>query len=276
MGYASKLNVRNWPTFAFAGGTLLLMTALGLATVAYANEPVEKPAGVVELFTSQGCASCPPADALLEKLADEGAVVALAFHVNYWDYLGWRDTLGSEQNTERQNAYRLALGTNGIYTPQMIINGREHVIGSEAAKVRGRIAAMQGTPKGLTVPVNMESRDPDRLIIKLGAGEKKDNPVHVLVVYFEGEKTITIDKGENTGKTVTYANVVRAVETVGMWDGKEQQIDIPLSALAIKKAAGCAVLLQEMLGEGRPGPIIGASIMPAEKYARKDRQKKAP
>ena len=84
------------------------MTALGLATVVYADEPAEKPAGVVELFTSQGCASCPPADALLEKLADEGAVVALAFHVNYWDYLGWRDTLGSEQNTERQNAYRLA------------------------------------------------------------------------------------------------------------------------------------------------------------------------
>lgn len=240
---------------------MAILATFGLVLACRAEATTKQPSGVVELFTSQGCASCPPADELLRNLAKEGDVVALAFHVNYWDYLGWRDTLGSEDNTERQNAYRLALGTNGIYTPQVIINGREHTIGSETQKIRDRLAELKGSPEGLTVPVSVKRSDPDRLIIKLGDGRKSDRPVHVLLVYFEGEKTITIDKGENTGKTVTYANVVRAVETVGMWDGVSQQIDIPLSALAIKKAAGCAVLLQEMVGDDRPGPIIGAAIM---------------
>ncbi len=244
----------------------LLIGAPLLAAVAYvlpvfAEDVNKKPDGVVELYTSQGCGSCPPADAVLKQLATEGKIVALSFHVDYWDYRGWTDNLALPENTERQNAYRTALGLNGVYTPQVIINGREHVNGQDGQKIRRRIAEMRNTPTGLTVPVSIEKTAPDRLLIDISAGAVTANPVRVLLAYFIRESIIDIPDGENGGRRVSYANSVRAMETVGMWDGTAQKIEIPLSELASKKATGCAVLLQEMLGEGKPGPIIGASIM---------------
>ena len=222
-----------------------------------------KPEGVVELYTSQGCGSCPPADAVLKELASEGKVVALAFHVDYWDYRGWIDTLALPENTERQNAYRVSLGLNGVYTPQVIVNGREHMNGQDGAKIRRRLAEMQNTSSGLTVPVSIEKTTPDRLVIDIGSGPASAKPVRVLLAYFNRESIVAIPDGENIGRKVSYANSVRAMETVGMWDGKAQKIEIPISEIASKKSTGCAVLLQEMLGEGKPGPIIGASIMAA-------------
>lgn len=244
----------------------LLIGAPLVAVAAYvfpvcAEDAVKKPEGVVELYTSQGCGSCPPADAILKELASEGKVVALAFHVDYWDYRGWIDTLALPENTERQNAYRVSLGLNGVYTPQVIVNGREHMNGQDGAKIRRRVAEMRDTPSGLTVPVSMSKAAPDRLLIDIGSGTERANPVRVLLAYFNRESIVAIPDGENIGRKVSYANSVRAMETVGMWDGKAQKIEIPISEIASKKATGCAVLLQEMLGDGKPGPIIGASIM---------------
>ncbi|MGH6861902.1 MAG: DUF1223 domain-containing protein [Phyllobacterium sp.] len=226
-----------------------------------AQDMSAKPDGVVELYTSQGCGSCPPADAVLKELATEGKVVALAFHVNYWDYRGWTDSLALPENTERQTEYRDALGLNGIYTPQAILNGREHVNGQDGTKIRRRIADMRDTASGLTVPVSIEKTAKRRLLIDIGSGPVTANPVRVLLAYVNRESIVAIPDGENVGRKVSYANSVRAVETVGMWDGTAQKIEIPLSELASKKASGCAVLLQEMLGDGKPGPIIGASIL---------------
>lgn len=247
----------------------ILIGAPLLAAAAYvlpvcADDIGKKPDGVVELYTSQGCGSCPPADAVLKELVNEGKVVALAFHVDYWDYRGWTDNLALPENTDRQNAYRTALGLNGVYTPQVILNGREHVNGQDGQKIRRRIAEMRNTATGLTIPVSIEKTAPDRLLIDIGSGPITPNPVRVLLAYFNRETIVEIPDGENVGRKVSYANSVRAMDTVGMWDGAAQKIEIPMSELASKKATGCAVLLQEMLGEGKPGPIIGASIMAAK------------
>jgi hypothetical protein len=240
------------------------MVAIVYGLPVCAKDLGEKPEGVVELYTSQGCGSCPPADAVLKALATEGKVVALAFHVDYWDYRGWTDSLAVPENTDRQNAYKIALGMNGIYTPQVILNGREHMNGQDGQKIRRRIAEMRNTPSGLTIPVTIEKTTKDRLVIDIGAGPAAGNPVRVLLAYFNRESVVAIPDGENVGRKVSYANSVRAMDTVGMWDGSAQKIEIPLSEITSKKATGCAVLLQEMLGEGKPGPIIGASIMAAK------------
>ncbi|MGO4447954.1 DUF1223 domain-containing protein [Phyllobacterium sp. TAF24] len=238
-----------------------LVAAAAFAWPVCAEDIGKKPDGVVELYTSQGCGSCPPADAVLKQLVAEGKVVALAFHVDYWDYRGWIDNLALPENTARQNAYRKALGLTGVYTPQAILNGREHVNGQDGTRIRRRIDEMRSNDSGLTVPVSIEKTAPDRLIINIGEGPAAKNPVRVLLAYFNKETIVSIPDGENGGRNVSYANSVRAMETVGMWDGKSQKIEIPLTEIASKKASGCAVLLQEMLGEGKPGPIIGASIM---------------
>lgn len=244
-------------------GVPLLAAAIYVLPVC-AEDASTKPEGVVELYTSQGCGSCPPADAVLKELATEGKVVALAFHVDYWDYRGWTDNLALPENTDRQNEYREALGLNGVYTPQVILNGREHLNGQDGPKIRRRIADMRDTPSGLTVPVSIEKTTKNRLLIDIGSGPAATNPVRVVLAYFNRESIVEIPDGENIGRKVSYANSVRAMETVGMWDGAAQKIEIPLSELASKKASGCAVLLQEMLGDGKPGPIIGASIMAAK------------
>ncbi|MEP7452589.1 DUF1223 domain-containing protein [Phyllobacterium sp. SB3] len=241
-----------------------LVAAIVYVLPVCAEDAGTKPEGVVELYTSQGCGSCPPADAVLKELATEGKVVALAFHVDYWDYRGWTDNLALPENTERQNEYRKALSLNGVYTPQVIINGREHVNGQDETKIRRRIADMRDTPSGLTVPVSIEKAAKNRLLIDIGSGPVTTNPVRVVLAYFNRESIVSIPGGENVGRMVSYANSVRAMETIGMWDGNAQKIEIPISELASKKASGCAVLLQEMLGDGKPGPIIGASIMAAK------------
>ncbi|PRD43489.1 hypothetical protein C5748_12190 [Phyllobacterium phragmitis] len=217
--------------------------------------------GVVELFTSQGCNSCPPADALLSDLAKRKDVVALAFHVDYWDYLGWRDTLASPENTARQTAYRNALKGSMIYTPQVILNGRVQINGNNAEGIRSGLARMSGGPGGLTVPVSITRPDGQRIVIEAGAGKKPATPVHLIVAYFDDKAIVPIRTGENSGRSIIYRNAVRDIETIGMWDGQPLRVEIPASELAKKKASGCAVLLQEVGDGNRLGAILGASML---------------
>ncbi|KXF79540.1 hypothetical protein ATN84_04295 [Paramesorhizobium deserti] len=216
---------------------------------------------MVELFTSQGCNSCPPADALLSDLAKRNDVVALAFHVDYWDYLGWRDTLASPENTARQTAYRNAMKGSMIYTPQVILNGRAQVNGNNAAAIRSGIARMSDAPGGLTVPVSITRLDGERIVIEAGSGPKPAAPVHLIIAYFDDKAIVPIKGGENSGRSIIYRNAVRDIETIGMWDGKPLRVEIPASELAKKKASGCAVLLQEVSDDSRLGPILGASML---------------
>lgn len=220
-----------------------------------------KPLGVVELFTSQGCNSCPPADAVLATLAKQNDLVALGYHIDYWDYLGWHDTMASPAFTARQYAYRNALGSSNVYTPQAVLNGRRDVNGSDHAAIMSHLSSMAAAGQGLAVPVSMNMNDPAKLVIDVGAGTKPANPVHLVLVYFEPRENVDITRGENRGRTIAYYNAVRDVDTIGMWEGKAVHVEIPTSELAEKKAGGCAVLLQEMLPGDRPGAILGAALL---------------
>jgi hypothetical protein len=229
----------------------------GSATLAFA-EDIRKPSGVVELFTSQGCNSCPPADAVLAELAEAGNVVALGYHVDYWDYLGWKDTLGSPENTARQNQYGKSFGDRSVYTPQAVINGRTHVNGAKREAVAGAIAGLEKSGDGLTVDVTI-TRSGESILIDAEGAPDGTGDAHLVLVYFEPMKPVLVERGENKGRTITYANPVTSVQTAGIWHGKATRFELPQSEIA--KKGGCAVLLQSVSKDGLPGPIIGAAVI---------------
>lgn len=226
------------------------------APVAEADE-FFTPKGVVELFTSQGCRSCPPADRAFEQLVREGKVVALSYHVDYWNYLGWADTLATKENTARQYAYAKAFGRNGVYTPQAVLNGRDHLKGTDAAEVNRRLDRMNASGKGLVIPVTASSHD-DQLTISIGQGAGKAN---VVVVYFRQNQTVEVLKGENLGQSLDYWHSVNDVQTVGMWHGEPLDLTLPAKPMGDDKSDGIAILLQAADGSGNPSRIIGATVM---------------
>ncbi|MBY5532547.1 DUF1223 domain-containing protein [Rhizobium leguminosarum] len=219
------------------------------------------PKGVVELFTSQGCSSCPPADAAFRKLVNQGDVIALAYHVDYWNYLGWADTLSSKENTERQYGYAKTMGRSNVYTPQAIVNGRDHLAGADLNGINSKIDTYSSEGNGLTVPISAAMRG-DELEIKIGAGQGRAN---VVMVYFDKEKTIDVEKGENSGQKISYLHSVTNVETVGMWDGKATSLTLPASVLQRPQLEGCAILLQSATADGDPAAILGATVVMAGK-----------
>ena len=239
-----------------ATAALLLATSYG----AIAGENVKRPKAVVELFTSQGCNSCPPADALLSDLARSGEVVALAYHVDYWDYLGWRDTMASAENTARQQDYNRAFGNRSVYTPQAVVNGRQQMNGAKRGKVGAAIDRMAGTAEGMSVDVEI-SYSGDSVVIETGEAGRKVKDAHVVLVYFEPATQVAIDRGRNAGRSFTYWNAVSGFHAAGMWHGGKARFELPMSEIAKKGAGGCAVLLQEMQPDGMPGPILGAAIV---------------
>lgn len=213
---------------------------------------------VVELFTSQGCNSCPPADALLAKYAERDDVLALSFNVDIWDRLGWKDTLASHDNTERQRSYAISRGDGNVYTPQAVIDGRQHAVGSDQHAIEAAIAA-EGNQ--LTVPVTMTPSD-DAVTVSIGAAPAPDTPHATLwVVMYDRSDTVAIARGENSGRTITYSNVVRKLRPVAMWKGEAMSIDLPRSEMDRAGVRRCAVLLQTER-DGLPGPIIGAATLP--------------
>jgi len=232
----------------------------GLAQQAVAQTPlaaVTQPRkAVVELYTSQGCSSCPAADALLQRLAERDDVIALSLSVDYWDYLGWKDTLASPKFTERQRAYAKARGDGAIYTPQMVVNGLAHVNGSNEGYVA---KAMEKTAKTIAhVPIAL-SEDKGKLVVEADAASPgtstRDATLWLAVIAKSIEVPIT--RGENQGKTVTYYNVVRDMMPIGTWSGKALSVQLERSSFMQPGTERCAVLLQQ----GHAGPIIGAALM---------------
>ena len=204
---------------------LAAAAALICAVPSFAGD-ILKPKGVVELFTSQGCNSCPPADAVLAELAQRGDVVALGYHVDYWDYLGWKDTLGSPENTERQKHYGQAFGKREVYTPQAVINGRIHVKGGKREAVAGALTDLENRGEGLSVDINV-TRSGESVMIDAAAAPGEKGDAHLVLVHFDKMKPVTIERGENKGRTITYANPVTRVQTAGMWHGKAQRFELP-------------------------------------------------
>lgn len=190
--------------------------------------PVQaEPVVVVELYTSQGCSSCPPADEFLAMMASDPRILPLALHVDYWDYIGWADKFAQAKFSDRQRAYAKAVGSRTIYTPQLIINGADRIEGfspeETAEQLRDHLKA--GTPVRLTV-----TREGDRLVIRAEADPPLTKPVRVQLVRYKPEETVVIERGENAGKTITYRNIVTSWERVGDWSGQnplEMTADFP-------------------------------------------------
>jgi hypothetical protein len=223
---------------------LLLWSSLGAWSIrAAAAEPV-----VIELFTSQGCSSCPPADALLGELARKPNVVALAYHVDYWDDLGWKDRFSIPEATQRQRGYVRKLSKSGAFTPQAVVSGDTSLIGSNRAAVTKAVAADRDA---LAVQL---SRERGALVIDLP--ERWREPMDVHVVSYLAEATTKIGRGENANRTVRYVNIVRSFKRLGAWNGKPQRMTLPLASLP-EDATAVAVLLQ------RPGQgaIAGAATL---------------
>lgn len=240
---------------------------LALAAIAFTSplpvqaEPAAVQPGVVELFTSQGCNSCPPADENLAAFAQRDDVIALAYHVDYWDYLGWSDTLASPENTQRQRDYATALGNRTVYTPQAIVNGIAHRNGADAPAIERLLA--ETTSQSMQVDVSIRKSD-DSIVIEAreGApGTAAAVKANLLLVFFEAKTVVKILRGENAGRDVVYWNAVTGVQAAGMWHGEDLRLEIPMSEVLRKGSGGCAALLQTLGKDGAPGPIIGAAVL---------------
>jgi hypothetical protein len=212
---------------------------------------------VIELFTSQGCSSCPPADKLIASYAGRKDILALSYNVDYWDYLGWKDTLASHDNSQRQRDYSVGRGDGEVYTPQAVIDGRNHATGSQQESIDAILAANRGA---LSVPIDL-SLNTDAVTVHIGAAPNGMPHATLWLVMYDGAVTVPIDRGENSGRTVTYTNVVRKLRPVAMWTGEAMSVDLPRSEMEHAGADHCAVLLQTELKGGLPGPILGAAAI---------------
>jgi hypothetical protein len=226
------------------------LTVCGLSSAAGA--PANGVAGVIELYTSQGCSSCPPADRLLTKIATDPSMLALSFPITYWDFIGWKDTLALPEFTTRQKAYAAALGEGHVYTPEAIIDGLFDAVGSDRAAIEHALKTAKQRRGALSVPVRLHEQA-GVLQIDIGAGN--DAPAGVYVLRVVKSRTVVIERGENSGHSVTYTNVVRAIHKVGEWDGKPETLKLT----ELKGDDEAYVVLVQQGSEDSPGAILAAA-----------------
>jgi hypothetical protein len=230
-----------------------LYLAASLAALSFPAIAGSGPRAVIELFTSQGCSSCPPADALLRDFAKDASIIAVSLPVTYWDYLGWKDTLAEKAFSKRQRGYAETRGDGQIYTPQVVVNGLRHAVGSDR---RGIEAAIDEPSKALKVPLNLKTTQAG-VTIELPGGMQ--GLVGVLwLMPITKSRSVAIGRGENTGRNITYTNVVRSIVKVGEWSGEPMSIDVPHDVATPPGTNGFVVLLQTMR-DGRPDVILGAA-----------------
>ena len=226
-----------------------IVLSLTLLAVPRDAEAQQSPV-VLELFTSQGCSSCPPADELLTELSRLDGVIALALHVDYWDYLGWKDSFADKAYTKRQKAYASAMRQRTLFTPQMIVQGEEMVIGRDEPTILDRIAAHRSRPAPLDLEV---SRDGGALKVGLEPLVPGIGPADIQIVEFDPANEVKIEAGENAGQSITYTNVVTNWQVVGRWDGVSD------AEFTIAVGDGpLAVIVQE----APLGPILSAAKLP--------------
>ncbi|WP_300058328.1 thioredoxin family protein [uncultured Roseobacter sp.] len=202
---------------------------------------------VVELFTSQGCSSCPPADELMHALAERDDVIALALHVDYWDYIGWKDEFADPRNAQRQRAYATTAGRRSIYTPEMIVNGLTDIVGARPMEVSKAIAQHKEVAPAVALTL---SRDGDAVEIGATTLKQLDGPMIVQMLRYVPEREARITRGENAGRTITYANVTQDWKVLREWDGKS-----PLKLTAEAPGENPVVVLVQA---AKMGPILAA------------------
>ena len=209
---------------------------------------------VVELFTSQGCSRCPPADALLAELARQDDVIALSFHVDYWNYIGWRDPFSSAASTARQRAYERGLKRRYVYTPQIVVDGVAETVGSKRDRVHALIAAASRNRK---LDIGLNHDNPRTARMSIPASPYTGPPAAIWVAFYDSSRTTSVRAGENKGMTLTNRNIVRSITRVGTWTGKRVDLELDLETLGARGRDGCAVLVQA----GGSGQILGAAAI---------------
>jgi hypothetical protein len=245
--------MRSWAILALAGLAELL-GPVEAGAQASATSPQVK--AVYELFTSQGCSSCPAADAILGRLAKRDDVIAISLSVDYWDYLGWKDTLARPEFTERQKAYAKTLGDGMVYTPQAVINGLAEINGSNAGKIESVIEKTAKAFDDTRVPIRLSAVN-GKLLIDVAAAPEgaQAKEATVWLMALASSVKVPITRGENQGRTIVYTNVVRRLLPVGTWDGTEMVVRLERNSFMHGGADRCVVLLQQGYG----GPIVGAA-----------------
>ncbi len=235
----------------------LAVSVVTLAFAAWANggELRHQPRAVIELFTSQGCSSCPPADALLAELSERDDLVTLAYHVDYWDYIGWPDSFGAKENSDRQRAYAASWGSSRVFTPQLIVNGTDGVVGSHEDEVTAAIG--RGT---LPLPVSLSVTSKNMLKIKIDPQAGLPDAYVWLVTYVD-RADVAIERGENEGETIGYTQIVTGRQLLGMWEAAAGTVlKLPMDEVLIPPSTGVAILVQEET-DGLPGPMLGAALL---------------
>lgn len=249
-----KLPAMKPPRLSLSGRLLFcaLLTGWLWLAPAQAIEVKAGPVAVVELFTSQGCSRCPDADRFLAELGDREDIVALAYHIDYWDYTGWEDTFASAENTALQKAYAQAWGKNRIYTPQMVVNGTHGLVGTNRGEVNAAIGAG-------TAPLELayEPTGPDTVKFTIPPRGGFGDAV-IWLVTFRESASVVVERGENSGRALDYSHIVLSRQAVGMWDAAEgAEFSLPLTETLGGEADGAVVLVQEKK-HGMPGRILGA------------------
>lgn len=223
-----------------------------------AAQPVKaEPRAVIELFTSQGCSSCPPADKVIAEYARDPSVIALSLAVDYWDYLGWKDTLALSGHTSRQRAYAKTRGDRQVYTPQAVIDGAVHALGSDKPAIERAIKQTREQQAPLRLPVTMVL-DGDKLTVKVSASKDEKGQAEVWLCPITRAVPVKIGRGENSGHTVTYSNVVRRWIKLGDWNGKAETFNIALKDFQTDGIDSAAVILQSGAATA-PKLMLGAA-----------------
>jgi hypothetical protein len=237
--------------------------ALGVCVVIAVIRPAQAdPRAVVELFTSQGCSSCPPADKILGELAKDPSVIALSMPIDYWDYLGWKDTLADARFSARQKAYSQVRGDREVYTPQVVVNGSAHVIGSDRAGIESAIDTTRRAEGVMSVPVTM-TQSGKEINVSVAASGDDAAAMHgeVWICSVSKSVPISIGRGENGGRQVTYHNVVRNLLKVGDWNGTAGSWTVSLESIS-REGVDAAVVYVQDGSRGKPGAMLGAAITP--------------
>jgi hypothetical protein len=237
---------------------LFSLIATALVFLAYSSANAN-PRAVIELFTSQGCSSCPAADRLLAELQADPSFIPLSLPIDYWDYLGWKDTLALPGHTARQRAYSHVRGDREIYTPQVVVNGIAQAVGSDRTGIEDAVAQSRNYPSSLSVPLKVTVAD-ERVSVALPARDRPETAgAEVWLCAVSASVPVKIARGENRGRTITYTNVVRRWVKLGNWKGKSENFTVPIDAIKFDGVDAVAVILQSGSSE-KPGAIMGASL----------------
>ncbi len=237
----------------------VLIGCIGAALVIGATSSVQaEPRAVIELFTSQGCSSCPPADKLLGELKNDSSLITLSLPIDYWDYLGWKDTLAIPGHAARQKAYSRARGDREVYTPQVVINGVTQMLGNDRAELEKAVAQIHHTESALAVPVHVAIGE-ERITVSIPGSSDNAVTGEVWLCPVSRSVPVGIERGENRGHTITYTNVVRRWVKLGAWSGKSETFMVPMDTLKSAGIDAVAVILQSGTAD-KPGAMLGASL----------------